>query len=85
MSTVRRTITIVLAAASLVALLAAGVALGPGILSRLLRLEEPTGREPRIGDPAPDVVLSPLDGSGTIHLAEKVGGRPLLLIFGSYT
>ena len=37
------------------------------------------------GDDAPDVRLLALDGSSRFHLRERVGARPLVLIFGSYT
>ena len=39
----------------------------------------------RIGDDAPDARLVALDGTSRFHLRERVGGRPLILIFGSYT
>jgi hypothetical protein len=37
------------------------------------------------GDDAPDVRLLALDGSNHFHLRERTGGRPLVVIFGSYT
>ena len=37
-----------------------------------------------VGDPAPDVVLAALDGR-SVHLRERIGGKPVVLIFGSYT
>ncbi|MDP9267979.1 MAG: hypothetical protein M3P27_06585 [Acidobacteriota bacterium] len=39
----------------------------------------------RVGDKAPDAEVLSLDGSTTIRLREKIGSRPLVLIFGSYT
>ena len=39
----------------------------------------------RVGDAAPDVRLFALDGTTTFRLRERLGGRPLVLIFGSYT
>ena len=39
----------------------------------------------RVGDPAPDLDLVALDGKTTFHLRDRLGGRPLVLIFGSYT
>jgi hypothetical protein len=39
----------------------------------------------RVGDAAPDVGLYALDGATTFHLRERIGARPLVLIFGSYT
>ena len=37
------------------------------------------------GDAAPDFTLEKLDHSGSVHLAEMVGQRPVVLVFGSYT
>jgi hypothetical protein len=39
----------------------------------------------KVGDPAPDVRLVALDGSTTFHIREKTAGRPLVLVFGSFT
>ena len=38
-----------------------------------------------VGDKAPDVVLTALDGISAVRLHERTGGRPTVLIFGSYT
>lgn len=37
------------------------------------------------GDDAPDVRLVALDGSSTFHLRERIGAKPLVLVFGSFT
>ncbi len=39
----------------------------------------------KVGDRAPDVELVSLDGVTRFHLRDRLGGRPLVLIFGSYT
>ncbi len=39
----------------------------------------------RPGDDAPDARLLALDGTSHFHLRERVGARPLVVIFGSYT
>ena len=39
----------------------------------------------RVGEDAPDARLVTLDGVSRFHLRERVGKRPLVLIFGSYT
>ena len=39
----------------------------------------------RIGDDAPDARLVALDGKTHFDLRERVGAKPLVLIFGSYT
>jgi ferric-dicitrate binding protein FerR (iron transport regulator) len=39
----------------------------------------------QVGQPAPDVSLVSLDGKSRVRLADSTGGKPLVLIFGSYT
>jgi len=39
----------------------------------------------KVGDPAPDVKLVALDGQSRLRLRERLGSRPLVLVFGSYT
>lgn len=39
----------------------------------------------RVGDRAPDVQLVSLDGQTKFLLSERIGMRPLVLVFGSYT
>jgi hypothetical protein len=38
-----------------------------------------------VGDQAPDARLVDLDGTTIFHLREKTAGRPLVLVFGSFT
>ncbi len=38
-----------------------------------------------IGDPAPDFVLTKVDHTGEVQLSQLNAGRPVVLIFGSYT
>ncbi|MGB8541915.1 MAG: hypothetical protein WCD49_09800 [Candidatus Acidiferrales bacterium] len=38
-----------------------------------------------VGDRAPDVPLMSLNGQTQFHLSDRIGQRPLVLIFGSYT
>ena len=38
-----------------------------------------------VGDDAPDARLVALDGSSTFHIRERTSGRPLVLVFGSFT
>ena len=40
---------------------------------------------PEIGELAPDFTLPLLDGEGTVTRAQYPKGKPLVLIFGSYT
>lgn len=37
------------------------------------------------GDTAPDARLFALNGADTFHIRERTAGRPLVLIFGSFT
>jgi hypothetical protein len=39
----------------------------------------------KVGDDAPDARLVALDGATRFHLREKTAGRPLVLVFGSFT
>jgi hypothetical protein len=39
----------------------------------------------KVGDDAPDAVLVALDGDSRFHIRERTGGRPLVLVFGSFT
>jgi hypothetical protein len=38
-----------------------------------------------VGDEAPDASLLALDGSSRFHIRERIGARPLVIVFGSYT
>ncbi len=60
---------------------------GPGNVYGLVRYALPHMHPGnlRVGDPAPNVRLYLPDGSTTFHLRERLGARPLVLIFGSYT
>ncbi len=39
----------------------------------------------QVDDPAPEVELVALDGTTRFRLSERIGARPLVLVFGSYT
>jgi hypothetical protein len=39
----------------------------------------------RVGSDAPDARLLSLDGTGHFHIRERMGARPLVLVFGSFT
>ena len=40
---------------------------------------------PKVGDIAPTFKLATLDGSEEVDIAQLIGKRPIILIFGSYT
>jgi len=39
----------------------------------------------QVGSDAPDAILVSLDGATRFHLRERTQGRPLVLVFGSFT
>jgi hypothetical protein len=39
----------------------------------------------KVGSDAPDALLLALDGTSHFHIRERVGARPLVLVFGSFT
>jgi hypothetical protein len=39
----------------------------------------------KVGSDAPDARLLALDGASHFHLRKRIGGRPLVLVFGSFT
>ncbi len=39
----------------------------------------------KLGEQAPDARLVALDGSTRFHIRERTAGRPLVLVFGSFT
>ena len=51
----------------------------------MLRYDQRSEGHLKVGDPAPDVTLLALDGTSRVRLHERVGARPLVLVFGSYT
>lgn len=60
----------------------------PGGVRALLRgalTQSQARRGPSVGEEAPDIELISLDGKSTFSLREKIGQKPLVLIFGSYT
>ncbi len=58
---------------------------GPRNVIGMLRYDQREEGSLRVGDRAPDVSLVSLDGKTPVRLSESLGGRPLILVFGSYT
>jgi Iodothyronine deiodinase len=60
---------------------------GPRDVYGFLRYALPQWRDGNlhVGDSAPNVRLLALDGHTTFHLSDRIGQRPLVLVFGSYT
>jgi hypothetical protein len=40
---------------------------------------------PKLNEPAPDFTLKTVDGKETIQLARRIGPKPIVLVFGSFT
>jgi hypothetical protein len=58
---------------------------GPRNLIGMLRYDQRREGDLKVGDRAPDVALLSLDGKTPVRLASRLGGRPTVLIFGSFT
>jgi len=59
--------------------------IGPRNVVGMLRYDQRKEGSLKVGDRAPDVSLVSLDAKTPIRLSEHVGGKPLILVFGSYT
>lgn len=71
-------------------LLAAAVSLGvwkigPKNIIGMIRYDQRQEGSLKVGDRAPDVTLTALDGVTPVHLAASIGEKPLVLVFGSFT
>jgi hypothetical protein len=60
---------------------------GPRDVYGFLRYALPQWRQGdlRVGDQAPDARLISLDRQANFYLHDRIGQRPLVLVFGSYT
>ena len=81
----RKKILIGLGAVLLLA--ASGIAwmIGPRNIIGMLFYDQRREGRLVVGDPAPDVVLTAIDGSPDVQLASLIGGKPLVIVFGSFT
>jgi hypothetical protein len=61
------------------------VTIGPRNIIGMLRYDQRREGDLVVGDKAPDVALLALDGTTEARLSDHMGGKPLVLIFGSYT
>jgi hypothetical protein len=59
--------------------------IGPRNILGMLRYDTRREGSLKIGDRAPDAVLRLPDGSGTTRISDHVGGKPLVIVFGSFT
>ena len=60
------------------------VQMGPKDYWGMLRYDQREEGDLAVGDAAPDVVVRALDGAPA-RLGDRLGARPVVLVFGSYT
>ena len=58
--------------------------IGPRNIIGMLQYDQREEGALKVGDSAPDVVLAALDG-GEVRLQDRLGAKPVVLVFGSYT
>jgi hypothetical protein len=69
-----------------VAVVAYGViSFGPRNVIGMLRYDQREEGKLKVGDAAPDVALVSLDGTTPVRLKDSIGGKPLVMVFGSFT
>ena len=59
--------------------------MGPSNIIGMIRYDQRKEGSLRVGDRAPDVDLLGPDGTTTASLSQHFGGRPVVLVFGSFT
>ncbi len=59
--------------------------IGPRNIIGMLRYDQRQEGRLKVGDLAPNVDLLSLDGKTPFALKDSVGGKPLVLVFGSFT
>jgi len=80
-----RKILIVVAVLFAAFLALAAIRIGPRNIIGMIRYDQRKEGTLKPGDAAPDVALVSLDGKTPVRLSDRVGGKPLVLVFGSYT
>jgi len=58
---------------------------GPRNLIGMLRYDQREEGTLKVGDRAPDVTVLALDGATPVKLSDRIGGKPTVLVFGSFT
>ena len=77
---------LLIVAGIVVALAAFAIAsIGPRNVIGMLRYDRRRDGDLKVGDPAPDVRLVALDGAAGASLTAAGHGRPLVIVFGSFT
>ena len=59
--------------------------IGPRNVFGMLRYDQRREGDLTVGRVAPDVSLYALDGRTRVRMADEIGAKPLVIIFGSYT
>ncbi len=59
--------------------------IGPRNIIGMIRYDQRREGDLRPGDAAPDVQLTALDGVTPVRLLDADSGRPLVIVFGSFT
>jgi hypothetical protein len=80
----RKKLLLAVGAAVAFAVIAVVAQIGPRNLVGMLRYDIRSEGTLKPGDRAPDVQLLTLDGR-RVHLKDRLGPRPVVLIFGSFT
>ena len=80
-----RRILLIVGALVVVLATVAVMMIGPRNVIGMIRYDKREEGMLHIGDRAPDVQLTALDGTTSVNLREHVGSKPLVLVFGSYT
>jgi hypothetical protein len=76
-------ISLLVVGVSVAAIVAAKI--GPRNIIGMIRYDQRQEGSLRVGDRAPDVELLALDGKTTTRLSQHLGGKPVVLVFGSFT
>jgi hypothetical protein len=63
----------------------AAIKIGPANIIGLIRYDQREEGTLEVGDKLPDVTLVSLDGATKPRVHDRIGGKPLVLIFGSFT
>lgn len=80
-----KTVLLGMLALTVVAAAIAVAKMGPRNIIGMIRYDWRQEGTLRVGDGAPDLELLELDGKTTARLSEHLGGRPCVLVFGSFT
>jgi hypothetical protein len=80
----RRKVLLALGGAVVLALVGGVAFIGPRNVIGMLRYDIRQKGKLAVGDRAPDVELTTLEGT-TVHLLDRVASKPTVLIFGSFT